>query len=496
MSFLKTILVTVWLGVGSLFGYHPNQQVVQTPVATLGDYNPTGGQTYRLQSSISTTQSTITLTSFKEPVSNIKYTMSYLNSVIEFGTIDPNSSGKEFISFTGITQNNDGTATLTGVSRGLGFSYPFTASTTLASTHSGQAIFIISNPPQLYNQFYNLSNVSTSTNTLIFSSTTPPRYDLVPLNQANGTFVSSTSELASVAYVNKIAIAGASNATEGVTGIVRLATQLQMASTTFAAGTPTALYTLYSTSSPYKSGIWIPITQNDSTLNPNFIATSSFSAPFGYSFTANMTFASTSMTATTSITASSLTNGIFSINAVPLKFPLTQGASSTILTNNGSGTLTWQLPQSRVLYESNTQIQNTSTASTTMVSITLPANTLTVNSLLRITANVDYAAAGLNNFAISLGTGSATTTIAFDRENTGDFNFVSTIVATSTSAQKNVMIKSTTQNNDWYTSASTVGSMFYTPYSTTGLLYISVISKAGGSGIINLEGLSVELLSQ
>ncbi len=228
MNIFGKIIVTVGLFLGSLFGYH---QPVQAP-QVFGDYNVSGGQTYRLQSSISSTQSTITLTSFKEPVSNLKYTMSYLNSSIEFATIDPsNNTSKEFVSFTGITQNSDGTALLTGVTRGLGFSYPYTASTTLQQAHSGQAIFILSNPPQLYNQFYNLSNnATTSPNSmLVFSSTTPPRLDFLGA-QANGTYIATTTEFATVGYVNKIAIAGASNSTESVTGIVRLGTQLQMAS--------------------------------------------------------------------------------------------------------------------------------------------------------------------------------------------------------------------------------------------------------------------------
>lgn len=111
----------------------------------------TGGSTYRLQSSISSTQTTITLSSFKEPVSGTPYTMSYLNSSIEYATLDPQTQNSEFISFTGITQNADGTATLTGVTRGLSRSSPYTESTTFKTTHAGQSILILSNPPQLYN---------------------------------------------------------------------------------------------------------------------------------------------------------------------------------------------------------------------------------------------------------------------------------------------------------------------------------------------------------
>ena len=114
----------------------------------------TGGGTYRLASSISSTQNTIKLSSFKEPVSGTLYTMAYLNSALEYATIDPETANSEFVSFTGITQNADGTATLTGVVRGLARSYPYTTSSTFKVTHSGQSIFILSNAPQIYNDIY------------------------------------------------------------------------------------------------------------------------------------------------------------------------------------------------------------------------------------------------------------------------------------------------------------------------------------------------------
>lgn len=121
-------------------------------------FNPTAGGTYYLQGGISTSASTFYLSSFLEPISNIPYTMSYLNSSIEYGVIDPLTPNRsELISFTGITQNSNGSATLTGVIRGLSRSYPFTASTSLALTHAAQAQFIMSATPQLFSQYGNKS---------------------------------------------------------------------------------------------------------------------------------------------------------------------------------------------------------------------------------------------------------------------------------------------------------------------------------------------------
>jgi hypothetical protein len=136
-------LLVISSGTSYFFGAPPAQ----------GSFYPTGGGTYRLQSSIGTTNTSVRLSSFKEPISNIAYTMSYLNSDIQCGTIDPQTTRSEFISFTGITQNSDSSATLTGVSRGLGRTYPYTASTTLAQAHPGQSIFILSDAPCTFTQY-------------------------------------------------------------------------------------------------------------------------------------------------------------------------------------------------------------------------------------------------------------------------------------------------------------------------------------------------------
>ncbi len=270
----------------SVFSYvKVRQEQPKQITQSFGAFNPTGGQTYRLQSSISSTQNTITLSSFKEPVSNIKYTMSYLNSSIEYATIDPNNtSSKEFVSFTGITQNSDNTATLTGVTRGLAFSYPYTASTTLAQPHSGQSIFILSNPPQLTNQYANKSNDEAVTGLWNFNSYLP----------TTSILATTSNQFVNKAYADALAIAGAPNSSESAKGIIQLATQVQMASSTNlgSTGASLVLQSQYATSSPYKAGLWVPITQNDGTLNPNFISTTS---PYNWSnatstFNATTTF--------------------------------------------------------------------------------------------------------------------------------------------------------------------------------------------------------------
>lgn len=173
-------------------------------------YNPAGGQNYALNSSISSTVTEITLTSFTEPVSDTPYTMSNLNTDIAYGTIAPGTSSSEFISFTGITQNDDGTATLTGVTRGLAKKYPFTQDETFQLPHSGQSVFILSDAPQVFVKFASLENDQSFTGVNTFE-----QGPLVP------TPVSGT-EAANKDYVDGVAIAGAPNASNSTKGITKL----------------------------------------------------------------------------------------------------------------------------------------------------------------------------------------------------------------------------------------------------------------------------------
>lgn len=130
----------------------------------LGDFTPVGGLTYNLAGAgVSASANTITLTSFKAPVSGYNLSMTDFGD-IGYMTLEPgNSSRQEFVSFTGVTQNANGSATLTGVSRGLAPVYPYTASTTYAKQHPGGSQASLSNSPAFYTQFGKLANDETLT---------------------------------------------------------------------------------------------------------------------------------------------------------------------------------------------------------------------------------------------------------------------------------------------------------------------------------------------
>lgn len=80
-------------------------------------------------------------------------TMSTDFGTIAYATIDPgNNTLEEQISFSGLTNNSNGTTTLSGVKTVL-FESPWTETSGLAKTHSGSAPFVISNTSGFYNAF-------------------------------------------------------------------------------------------------------------------------------------------------------------------------------------------------------------------------------------------------------------------------------------------------------------------------------------------------------
>jgi len=132
-------------------------------------YNPVGGKTYILSASIGSTDTTILLQSFLEPVTNTPLTMANMETDIAYATIAPKTGSSEFISFTGVTQNSDGTALLTGVTRGLSKKYPFTSSVAYKLPHSGTATLILSDAPQVFAQYANKTADETITGLWTFS---------------------------------------------------------------------------------------------------------------------------------------------------------------------------------------------------------------------------------------------------------------------------------------------------------------------------------------
>lgn len=260
-SLLKVIGITALigglLGAGLLLSKRISEPAVQQ-AQSFGSFTPVGGQTYTLAGAgINSSASSITLNSFQTPDGRL-LTMSMFGS-IGYAVIDPNSPSRiEDITFTGISQNSNGTAVLTGVSRGMDFVTPYTASSTLAYSHAGGSYLILSNTAGFYGQQFLFSNsVSTSTATLVFASTSPPRYDGTTDFSGNSLF------LIDRAYVDALTIQGSPTSTFSGMGQIRLATNLQVASSTASStdlgGQPLTISSKFSTTTPgtqCNSGAW------------------------------------------------------------------------------------------------------------------------------------------------------------------------------------------------------------------------------------------------
>lgn len=226
------------------------------PTADAASY-PVGGQQYYLAGAgVTSSAATVPLTALKTPDGRT-LTMSMIGA-IGYGTLEPQTVAKvESITFTGITQNVNGTASLTGVTRGIDFVYPYAASTTLRQSHSGGSTFTITNTPNFY-------------------------YDQFTMNNNNNLFTwpAASTSPASRGYVDYIAFSGAGviNADPSNKGIVQIGTGAQAAAST-ALGS-TGAYAALSTS--IATSTWnsataankVLVTGVGGKIDNNFIATS------------------------------------------------------------------------------------------------------------------------------------------------------------------------------------------------------------------------------
>lgn len=133
---------------------------------TLGAVKQVAGQSFTLAGSgISSSATSFTLTSFTIPQNGYPIQDSDISDTFYF-TLEPGSrSRQEIISCTTVTQNSGGSATISGCTRGLSPVTPYTASSSLQFAHPGGSIAVLSDPPQVYNQYGALSNDETITGT-------------------------------------------------------------------------------------------------------------------------------------------------------------------------------------------------------------------------------------------------------------------------------------------------------------------------------------------
>ena len=176
----------------------------------------------------------ITLSSMKQIDGSTNITMTDFGTK-GFGTLEPgNGTFEEQIVFTGIVQNANGTATLTGVSNVL-FVSPYTETSGTAMSHAGGVRFIITNTAGFYNQFAAKGDDETITGTYTFTNPNYPRMDTATPAPTDN------EQLATKKYVDDTAFAGAPNASTTIKGIIQLPSQAQVDAKTTTGSTGAAL---------------------------------------------------------------------------------------------------------------------------------------------------------------------------------------------------------------------------------------------------------------
>lgn len=162
----------------------------------------------------------ITLTSFTQ-IDGTLLTMTDFGT-LGFGTIEPGNENEEQICFTGISQNANGTATLTGVSS-VSFVSPYTKTSNVQKNHVGGTIFVVSNTSGFYDQMTSKNDDETITGIYTFTDPNVPRMDVDHTYGAGEEKYFATYKL-----VQDTSYAGTVNATTTAKGISQLASDAQL----------------------------------------------------------------------------------------------------------------------------------------------------------------------------------------------------------------------------------------------------------------------------
>lgn len=205
-------------------------------------------QTFRLGGAGSVIGDTTLLLSSFQTIDGSNLTMSDFGTY-GYGTIQPDGGiYEEQIRFSGIVQNANGTATLTGVNS-VGFTYPYSLTGNITKLHPGGASFVISNTARFYDQLVAKDNDETIFGIYTFTNPNVPRMDVQP------SYIAGTElYFATKYYVDSVAIAGAPDASTTQKGIVEIATDAENGAGTGTGGTG-AILVAASSSHNYISAI-------------------------------------------------------------------------------------------------------------------------------------------------------------------------------------------------------------------------------------------------
>lgn len=330
--------------------------------------------------------------------------------------------------------------TCTNMTRGLDRLTGTTTVTGLGYAHRRGASVKITDGPQLLILSRILNGIATVPSLLTYTSGTA-------CNSA-----SPNSTICDKAYTDGVAVAGASNANDTTKGIVETATAAEAA-----AGT-----SLGATGARLVLGANIATSTCQSAANSVLVASSTtgklggncLDGAYSYTLSGNNTLsgtniftASTTFAATTTIAASSATNNALVLNGLKYAFPSSQAAVPTVLTNSGSGNLSWVTGAPRYTAMNFTDFSaSPGTYATSTESLVIPVNTLNASSTIKVRVYGDCSTSGGGTCTAYLKTSAGATLIsqavvAIGSANTDIFSLdFQTFANNSNSAQKSLAI--------------------------------------------------------
>lgn len=395
---IAKVLVAPTIFVLGLAGYN-FQAPVQSQPQSFGSVTPVGASNFTLAGAgINSTQTTIPLASFTTPDGR-PITMSMLGT-IGYGALEPQTVAKlEDITFSGVVQNANGSATLTGVTRGNDFVTPYAPSVSLAHSHAGGATFILTNTAGFYTQFASVNNAQSISGVWTFSHLTPPQYDTV--------YNASGHQFVSFDQLNAVTILGAATSTENALGLVQLNSSVNvgLGTASSSAGAPFVIENKFATTTPgtlCTGGTWncIPAAINGKLSQAWLDLTAAFTV------TGNWVFQGT-------VNILANTSKPLTLNGLTYTFGSSRAASSTVLMEDGAGNLTFETNTPPRYTFATTTLSTTLTNgyASTSPALNVPANTLNASSTIAVNINGTYTRNGANPGAVLLRT-SAGTTIA------------------------------------------------------------------------------------
>lgn len=216
----------VIIAAGVFFGIskQPHVTVINTTAPPTQSFGASGSPAVQSQASflsgsgVTSVATTISVTSFVLSDGSTPITISMFGSgATGYATLEPGTTREENISFTGVVQNSNGSALLTGVTRGLTFSFPCTSTSSLQKAHAGGTKLVLSNSNCFYQNFVTAANDASITGLYTFASNTPPTYGATPS-------LTNSLQLANKGYVDGVASSGAADAGIGSKGLVAITT--------------------------------------------------------------------------------------------------------------------------------------------------------------------------------------------------------------------------------------------------------------------------------